>query len=54
MAIKNYYDNPKVTDDIVFNLFTPDAENCFNANPVQFDNIKIFFISRNLSGSKTK
>jgi len=53
MAIKNYYDNPKVTDDIVFNLFTPDAENCFNANPVQFDNIKIFFISRNLSGSKT-
>ena len=46
MAIKKYYDNPKTTDTIVFDLYTPQTDGCFLANPLFFDSIKIFFISR--------
>jgi hypothetical protein len=46
MAIKKYYDNPKTTDTILFDLYTPQSDGCFLANPITFDSIGIFFISR--------
>lgn len=49
MTVKKYYQNPKVTDEIEFDLYTPDANNCFNQDPFKFDNIKIYFVSRDLN-----
>lgn len=44
MAIKLYNQNPKVTDQIVFEFLTS-KNGCYD-NPYTFDSIKIFYISR--------
>lgn len=49
MPIKKYYQNPKVTDQVEFDLFMPDANGCFNIDPFKIDNIKIYFVIRNLN-----
>ena len=51
MAVK-FYENPKVTDDIEIDFYTPDADGCFNADPCRIDNVKIYFIVRDLNGAK--
>ena len=52
MAVVKYYDRPKVTDQIEFDLFMPDANGCFNDDPFKILNIKIYFIVRDLNGGK--
>ncbi len=47
-----YYNNPKVTDQIEFDFYTPDADGCFFADPYAVENIKIYFVERNLNGTK--
>ncbi len=54
MAIKKYYENPKVTDQIEFDLFAPDADGCFDQDPFKFDNIKIYFVERDLNNLKNE
>lgn len=51
MAVK-FYDNPKVTDEIEIDFYTPDQNGCFSADPFRIDNIKIYFIVRDLNGVK--
>jgi len=46
MGLVRFNQNPKVTDQILFDLYTPDADGCFNNDPVTFDTIKIFYLSR--------
>lgn len=52
MPIVNYTNNPKVTDKILFDLYTPMGNGCFTQDPESFDSIKIFFISRSLANIK--
>jgi hypothetical protein len=52
MPIVNYTNDPKVTDKILFDLYTPMGNGCFTQDPESFDSIKIFFISRSLSNIK--
>jgi len=47
-----YYNNPKVTDQIEFDFYTPDADGCFFADPYAVENIKVYFVERNLNGVK--
>ena len=49
---KLYYENPKVTDQIEFDFYTPDATGCFTSDPYQVTNLKIYFVERNLNGTK--
>ena len=49
MSEKYYYNNPKVSDTIIFDIYTPDANCCFNANPFEIVNLKIYFVERNFS-----
>lgn len=46
MPIVPYDKNPQTSDTILFDLFTPMSDGCFTQQPVSFDSIKIFFISR--------
>ena len=52
MAIVPYSRNPRVTDQILFDIYTPDAEGCFDNDPATIDTIKIFFISRSATEIK--
>ncbi len=47
MAEKYYYQNPKVSDTVVFDLYTPDANCCFFEDPFEVVSIKINFVERN-------
>lgn len=51
MAEKNFNDNPRVTDTVVFELKTPDADNCFTADPYKFDRIVVYYVERNFLGT---
>lgn len=46
MATKKISENPKVTDEIIFDLLTPDTNGCFLENPYQVQNVTIFYIER--------
>lgn len=57
MAEKYYYQNPKVTDTVVFDLYTPDAKCCFSSDPFEVVSIVVYFVERNFvndSSSFTK
>ena len=41
--------NPKVTDTVLFNILTPDANGCFFADPYMVDSVSIYFISRDIA-----
>ena len=47
MAERYYTENPKVTDTIIFDLFTPDAKCHFKADPYEVTSITVFFVERN-------
>lgn len=49
MTEKYYYENPKVSDTIIFDIYTPDANCCFNADPFEIVSLKIYFVERNFS-----
>ena len=47
MIEKYYYQNPKVSDTVVFDLYTPDANCCFFEDPFEVVSITISFVERN-------
>ena len=54
MALKKITENPKITDTIVFDILTPDAEGCFTSDPFKVDTVKIFYISKTFVASNDK
>jgi hypothetical protein len=51
MALKTINQNPKITDTIRFTIETPDAGDCYVADPYKVDNVKIFYIERDFISS---
>ena len=51
MTSKLISENPRTTDTILFHIETPDASDCFSANPYRLDNVTIYFIERDFLGS---
>ena len=49
MATVTIDDNPTISDTIVFNLQTSDANGCFTANPYQVNSVVIYFVERDFS-----
>ena len=49
MNEKYYYEKPKVSDTIIFDIYTPDVNCCFNADPFEIVNVKVYFVERNFS-----
>lgn len=47
MAEKYYNENPKVTDTIIFDLYTPDAKCHFKTDPYEVTSIIVYFVERN-------
>ncbi len=47
MALKNFNENPRITDDILFEISTPDADGCFFSDPYKVDNVIIYHTERN-------
>lgn len=52
--LKKYYENPKVTDDIEIDFYTPDASGCFTNDPYKINNIKVYFIQRDTNGNENE
>lgn len=50
MAIVNFEHNPKITDTIILEIETPDADGCFIVDPFKVDNVIIYFVERNFLG----
>jgi hypothetical protein len=50
MAVKTIHENPTISDEIVFDILTPDASGCFSANPYKVDTVIIYFVARNFAG----
>lgn len=46
MAQKKISENPKITDEIIFELETPDDDGCLLSDPYKVDKIVIYFIER--------
>ncbi len=46
MAQKKISENPKITDDVIFEFTTPDDDNCLIGDPYKVDKIIIYFIER--------
>lgn len=46
MALKKIDENPKITDTIVFELTTPNAEGCLTSDPYKVENLTIYLIER--------
>ena len=46
-------DNPKISDDILFELQTPDAADCFSVNPYQINSVKIYYVERSFNGNNS-
>ena len=46
MAQKKISENPKITDEIIFELETPDDDGCLLSDPYKVDKIIIYFIER--------
>lgn len=51
MAIKRIAENPKITDTILFEITTPDAEGCFDSNPYKIDKVTVYFVERDFLGN---
>ena len=51
MAIKTIQDNPRVTDQIEFEISTFDSDGCFLAHPYQVRNATIYYIERSFVSS---
>lgn len=46
MAIKRVDESPTIADQIIFDILTPDSNDCFLGNPFKVDNVTIYFIER--------
>ena len=51
MTIKTIDQNPKITDTVLFEIETPDANDCFKANPYKVDNLIVYMIERDFLGN---
>lgn len=51
MALKKITENPKITDTILFELETPDGDDCFVSDPYKVDNVIIYFVERDFLGT---
>ena len=49
MAILTINDNPSISDTIVFNLHTPDAQGCFTSNPYKVNRLVIYYVERDFT-----
>lgn len=49
MAILTINDNPSISDTIVFNLLTPDAQGCYTSNPYKVNKVVIYFVERDFT-----
>ena len=47
MAEKYYTDNPKVSDTVIFDLYTPNANCVFKSDPYEVTSITVYFVERN-------
>ena len=46
MELKKITENPKITDTILFELETPDGEDCFVSDPYKVDTVIIYHVER--------
>lgn len=51
MALKTIDQNPTITDTILFEITTPDANGCFLSNPYKVDSVIIFYVERDFLGT---
>lgn len=51
MALKKINEQPKITDTILLEITTPDADGCFSANPYKVDKVTIYYIERDFLGT---
>ena len=51
MALKKITENPRVTDTILLEIQTPDANGCLTGNPYLVDNISIYYLERDYLGN---
>jgi len=51
MALKYLNENPRVTDEIVFQFSTPDQTGCNLSDPYRLDKIVIYFVERGFLGT---
>jgi P2-related tail formation protein len=49
MALVRVDQSPKITDIVAIPIPTPDADDCFVADPFKVDDVKIYFLSRNFN-----
>lgn len=49
MALKLITENPKITDQILFEIETPDVDGCFSSDPYKVDSVTIYFIERSFT-----
>jgi hypothetical protein len=46
MALKRLDENPTISDQVIIDLYCPDADGCFIENPYKVNNITIYFVQR--------
>lgn len=51
MAIKRINEFPTITDQIIFDLTTPDLDGCYFTDPKSLDSIVIYFLERGFNGN---
>jgi hypothetical protein len=51
MALKKINENPKISDIILFEITTPGADGCFDANPYKVDSLIVYYVERDFLGS---
>jgi len=53
LATLTINDNPSISDTIVFDIETPDVNNCFLSDPYKVDKITIYFVARDFASGNT-
>jgi len=49
LALKTIDQNPSITDTVVFDILTPDANGCFGANPYMVNNVILYYVQRDFA-----
>src|SRR6516164_9226196 len=49
MAVKTIDQNPTINDTVLFDILTPDADDCFSANPYIVNSVTIFYVERDFA-----
>lgn len=50
MALKNFTDNPRITDTILLNITTTDSSGCLET-PYKIDSVTVYYVERNFLGT---